>query len=165
MAIPEKTMEYIITVVIVALVAIMGGIISNKNLNSWYYSDQVVRSPHSPPGIWFGIIWTTIYVLYAWTWCTALKSQSTFVNVIFGISIFLNLLWTVVFFGLHDIQTSKIIIIALLAVVLYQAYYMWTINEGIGTFFMLIYASWVICATGLNFETYTVKSFHHLHGN
>jgi benzodiazapine receptor len=164
MAISENAMKNIIIVIVVALVSIVGGIISGKNL-PWYYSDQIVRSPHSPPGMWFGIIWTVIYVLYAWTWCMASKSDTTFVNVIFGISILLNLLWTGTFFGLHNIGASRIIIVVLLGLVLYQAYYMWNLNNGIGTFFMLIYASWLICATALNFETFNSKSSHSLHEN
>ena len=58
------------------------------------------------------------------------------------------------FFGLHLIGYSKIIIVILLLLVLYQAWIMWKLEDGLSTFLMLIYAGWLIVATGLNFNTF-----------
>ena len=137
-------------IVIVLIVAIIGGIISNKNL-PWFYSSNVVRSPHTPPGYIFGIVWSVIYIAFAYVW---IKSSKQLGNTFFIISIILNLLWTVVFFGFHNFILSRFIIIALLAVTLYQAYQLWKIKDTVGAFLMLVYSSWIICATGLNFETH-----------
>ena len=37
----------------------------------------------------------------------------------------MNLLWSVTFFGFHNLELSKYIIVSLLSIVLYQAYIMW----------------------------------------
>ena len=74
-------------------------------------------------------------------------------NLIFIISLIINVLWVISFFGFHEVNFSKIIIILLLIIVLFQAYMMWTLDSGLLTFLMLIYASWLIVATGLNFNT------------
>lgn len=155
----NDTTNYIIRAFIVLMVALVGGIVTSKNINSWYFTDAVQRSIHTPPKQWFGIIWTVLYAMYIYTWCQSYKNSGTTYDALFGISILLNLLWIIVFFGMHNIELSKYVIIALLCTVLFQAYVMWfRQNNGVCTFMMLIYASWILCAAGLNFETKVIAS-------
>ena len=68
----------------------------------------------------------------------------------------LNLSWVYAFFGYGDIALSKIIILLLLILTLYQAYAIkqYTKNKwsGVCAFSMLFYAAWLTVATGLNFD-------------
>lgn len=86
--------------------------------------------------------------MYIYVWC-----DSPCHDILFAFSIFLNLLWVLLFFGAHNIMLSRIVIVTLLLVVLYQAFVMWQENKALNAFLLLIYVSWLICATGLNFET------------
>ena len=123
-----------------------------------WYKDNIVPSKHSPPGFVFGLVWTFIYVTFAFVWSQEVQTGGTRTDFIYGVSLFLNVLWVLVFFTGHAIQPSIGIIVSLLAVVLFQAYDMWFHSKsdypGLYTFLLLVYASWLICATGLNIETY-----------
>jgi translocator protein len=147
---------YLIIVLIVIIAVVIVSYINYKNINSWYFTNAVIRPLQAPPPIVFGIVWFILYAIYAYTWCIAYKETSIkpLVNAFFMISLILNVLWVVVFFGFHQINHAKIIIVMLLILVLFQAWLMWSLESGLGTFLMLVYAAWLIVATGLNFNTY-----------
>ncbi len=149
----EKHTNYFVIIFIVIIIALIGSFITSKNMSSWYFTNSVNRSCYSPPSYMFGIAWTILYILYAWAWCIAYNKSGKKYYGIFIISILLNLMWTVAFFGLHDQKLSRAIILILLVVVLYQAYIMQKIGSGLGEAFMLFYALWLVCATSLNFTT------------
>jgi len=148
---------YLIIVLIVIIAVVIVSYINYKNINSWYFTNAVIRPLQAPPPIVFGIVWFILYTIYAYTWCIAYTNSSSksAINIIFLVSLILNVLWVVVFFGFHQIGYAKIIIVMLLIVVLIQAYMMWRLKSGLGTFLMLVYAAWLMVATGLNFNTYS----------
>jgi tryptophan-rich sensory protein len=149
----EKQTNYFFIILIVIIIALVGSYITNQNLRSWYFSNRVQRSPFSPSPVIFGIVWTILYIFYAWAWCIAYKKSGYEYYLVFAISIVLNLLWVVFFFGMQNLVMSRMVIILLLIVVFYQAYIMWKLDSDLGLAFMLLYALWLICATGLNFTT------------
>jgi tryptophan-rich sensory protein len=87
-----------------------------------------------------------LYTVYACVWIGSDKSMD-------GI-FYLNLTWVVVFFGLKNIGLATYIIMALIFVVVYQAYQQWLMGNIINT---LLYASWLLIAKGINFDTTLVK--------
>lgn len=147
---------YLIIVLIVVISVIIVSYINYKNINSWYFTNAVIKPSQAPPPIIFGIVWFILYAIYAYTWRIAYKNSSSklIINLVFLVSLILNVLWVVVFFGFHQIGYAKIIIVILLILVLFQAYLMWKLRSGLGTFLMLVYAAWLVVATGLNFNTY-----------
>ena len=138
-------MENSTIIVIVILVAVIGSLITYATM-PWYKSHVVVSG--TPPDYVFGIVWTVIYIGYAYAW---IKTPGY--DTLFTISIILNLLWTVFFFGLADIRSSQICIIALLLVVLYQFHIIYK-EQGfsISAFAMTVYATWLVIATSFNFN-------------
>jgi benzodiazapine receptor len=148
----KYTFDCLIRIIIVIVVALLGSYITNKNI-SWLYSDNIQRSIYMPKGYIFGIVWTIIYIGFAYVWCKSLKIKDKTVDIIFMLSILLNFLWVVTFFGLQLIDLSRIIIILLSFVVLYQAYQQYKNKFRLGTVIMLIYLAWLIFATFLNFGT------------
>lgn len=146
---------YFIIIFIVVIAVIIVSYVTYKNINNWYFTNSVNRPPQSPSPLIFGIVWFILYAIYAYVWCESYKITNIkpILNLIFIISLIINVLWVISFFGFHEVNFSKIIIILLLIIVLFQAYMMWTLDSGLLTFLMLIYASWLIVATGLNFNT------------
>lgn len=150
----EKTKQIVYRVIIVIIVALISSYISRSGLD-WLYSDKVKVSSRMPKGYIFGLVWAVIYTAYAYAWATSVKSDkmTKSMDVLFLVSIILNLAWVVAFFGLKNIELAKYIIVALTFVVAYQAYQQWKVENTLNTFLMLVYLSWLICATNLNFET------------
>ena len=107
--------DYLLRIFIVIIVAIIGSYITRENL-SWLYSNKIERSKYMPKGYIFGIVWTIIYIGYAYTWCKSLKLKKINTDTIFMISILLNLLWVVMFFGFQHINLSIFIMIMLIFV-------------------------------------------------
>ncbi len=91
----------------------IGGYFTQTSVTSWY--PTLIKSPLTPPGMWFGIVWTALYFLMAvaatriylrtGTWRThALRWW--LVQLLFG------LLWSILFFGAREIATGLQIIVA-----------------------------------------------------
>jgi benzodiazapine receptor len=149
----EKTKQYVTRILIVVAVALIGSYISRKGLPWLYDSSKVNVSERMPEGRVFGIVWTIIYVAFVYAWCTSINSTQINMDKIFLLSIVLNFSWVVAFFWLKNIELAKYIILALSAVVAYQAYQQWQDKNTVNTLLMLVYLSWLLCATGINFET------------
>lgn len=155
-------MTNIIPIVTTLIVAVIASQISRIGLKSDSYK-SLNLSPNQPQNIVFGIVWTIIYVSFAFVWYKYVTTKLG--HLLFTTNILLNLLWVFLFFGAGKVisqsrlDMSKIVIISLLILTLYQAYYMWVTvekNSALPTFILLVYASWLLCATGLNLAT-TIK--------
>ena len=151
----ELNLDHLIRIIIVLIVAVVGSYITRENLN-WLYSKTIERSSYMPKGYIFSIVWTIIYVGFAYTWCKSLKSKKFCIDRAFVVSILLNFAWVVAFFGFQLVGLSRIIISLLLVVVLYQAYQQYKIKHKLGLSIMIFYASWLVFATYLNFQTNTM---------
>lgn len=147
--------------IIVLFVLILGALITRNSMKSgWYKKENYEESNHQPPSYMFGIVWFCIYLIYAFSWEYLVKKCMPFwLDVLFGINMILNLSWVWIFFGLGDIELSRYIIVLLLILTAFQAYAVWNNVHtkkcewvGVTTFGLLIYTSWLICATALNFE-------------
>jgi tryptophan-rich sensory protein len=147
--------------IIVLIVLIVGALITRNSMKSgWYKKENIRESDHQPPSYMFGIVWFVIYVIYAFSWEYLVnKHMPLWLDILFGINMILNLAWIWIFFGLGDVELSRYIIVLLLILTLFQAYSVWNFVEtkkyqwtGVCTFGLLIYSSWLICATVLNFD-------------
>jgi tryptophan-rich sensory protein len=148
----KKTRQIIYRVIIVVIVALIASYITRGGIE-WLYSDKVNASTRMPKGYIFGIVWTVIYIAYAYAWATSIDSLISNLDLIFTGAILLNLAWVVVFFGLRNIELAKIIIVLLALVTGFQAFQQWRAKNTLNTFLLLVYLSWLICAAGLNFDT------------
>lgn len=142
-------------VIITLVVAVVGTLITMKGLKSQAYKTQLHLSEYQPPGFVFGIAWTVIYALYMYTWYKYVKTEHEW--IMFAINMILNLGWVWLFFGQNRydqsiLTWSKIIILVLFAVTLYQIYLMWQKVDLIAVIPLMLYAMWLLLATYLNFD-------------
>lgn len=144
-------------VLTVLTVAVLGSALTSQGLNSDGYRSLELSSKQ-PPSWAFGVAWTVIYTTYAAVWATYVKTAAG--HALFATNMALNLLWVWLFFGSktfteQTLNASRIVILALLALTVGQAAYMWTspkiTGNALPTFILLVYASWLVVATGLNF--------------
>ena len=89
--------------------------------NLWYQS--LNKSALTPPGYVFSVAWTILYILMAISVFLYIKGginkEKTFALWVFGIQLILNLLWSPIFFGLHNVYLAFGIILLLLILVLW----------------------------------------------
>ncbi|MDB5531921.1 MAG: tryptophan-rich sensory protein [Hyphomicrobiales bacterium] len=132
-------------------VSVVGGFITASSVSTWYPTLQ--KPPFNPPNWIFGPVWTTLYILMAiagWrVWW--LQRQSVFASPIglYCVQLGLNLLWSLLFFGLHTIGWALVDILALLATIMITTVVFWRIDRIAGLLFVP-YLAWVAFASLLN---------------
>jgi tryptophan-rich sensory protein len=157
-----------LALVVVALVAYFGSSISRKTFvkegatktpESIAYKNQLVPSKYQPPGYVFGIVWAFIYISYAFVWSKYVDPWDLAGNGLFFTNMLLNLFWVWLFFGQTTytasiLFSSRLVIILLFGLTLYQVKYIWQTTKGsiFATVPLIVYASWLVIASFLNFN-------------
>ena len=143
-------------------VAGFGAVFTASSIPTWYAA--LAKPGFNPPNSLFAPVWTILYGLMAiaaWlVWRTPPASTRSHGRVsslvLFGIQLFLNALWTPVFFRLHLLLPALIIIVGLWFFILFATLRFWTVNR-IAAALMLPYLAWVGFASALNFEIYRLN--------
>ena len=140
-------------IAICQLAGIIGSIFTFSEIPTWYAS--LKKPSFSPPNWLFGPAWITLYTLMGislylvWTKGKKNKEMEN-TMLIFGMQLFLNSVWSYLFFGLHS-PLYGLIGIALLwvsiAVVISRFY---KISKN-ATYLLIPYIAWVSFAMVLNF--------------
>jgi tryptophan-rich sensory protein len=109
-----------------------------------------------PPNAWFGPIWSTLYILIGialfLVWRQGLDRRDVrFAIGIFAVQLVLNLLWSLVFFGLHSIMGGFVVILILWIAILANMIAFYVISKPAGLL-MVPYIIWVSIASYLNYS-------------
>ena len=144
----------IITVPAIVLLGFLSGSVApSGDDNPWFAS--LVKPAIMPPEWAFPVAWTLLYALMGLSLATVLAARgapgrSTAIGV-FVIQLALNLAWSPVFFGLHQVLPALFIIIAMVALVALTIVLFRRIS-GIAALLLLPYLAWICFATALNYE-------------
>jgi len=145
----------------VLCIAVIGNRFTTSGMH-WYHT--IKKPSWTPSGRMIGLVWTTIFVLFAlsaiivlnsttFTATTALNAhpshdERTWLIALFGLNGFLNVFWSYAFFYRHQLYTAAyeaavldLSVIALMIVV-------WPISRT-ASLFLLPYALWVAFASYL----------------
>jgi len=108
-----------------------------------------------PPPVTFAIVWTALYMLMGLAValiCAAWGARYRAPAVLaFVVQLALNLAWSPVFFGEHEITLALIILGALDLAVLLTLVLFWKVRRVAGLL-LLPYLAWVLFATVLNWQ-------------
>ena len=133
-------------------VGILGSFFTNPNISSWY---QYLNKPSfSPPNWLFAPVWTILYILMGIS--VSLIWQKKKPIKLFFIHLFLNFLWSVIFFGLRSPMFAffEITILWILIFTLIKNY--WKINKT-ASILLWPYLAWVSFASILNFAVWQLN--------
>ena len=116
----KKKFNFIAFLVCIFIVFVIvggaGGIFTSKNTDSEWYKG--IKPSITPPNWVFPVVWNFLFLLisfslyFAWT-SSKNKKQKKKVALVFGINFILNILWSVLFFGLKKTSIAFIEIILL----------------------------------------------------
>ena len=142
--------KLIISLIIPQLAAIIGGLFTTKSIPTWYAT--LIKPSFNPPNWLFGPVWTTLYLLMGISLYLVWNSQKDFkvALIIFGIQLGLNLLWSILFFGLHQPLWAFIEIIFLWIFIVLNIIFFYKISPVAGLI-QIPYLLWVSFAALLNF--------------
>jgi benzodiazapine receptor len=147
-------------------VAALGGVSASHSIPTWY---ATLNKPHFTPPNWiFAPVWTVLYALMAvcaWMiWKSprrrgrsgslssakdTLGSARVDALAVFYVQLFLNSLWTPMFFYFHRLLVSAVVIMALWLAIVATILLFWRVKALAGAL-LLPYLGWVSFATALN---------------
>src|SRR5664279_1213755 len=104
------------SILIPLVIGYIGAFVTLPQISTWYSS--LSKPWWSPPNWLFGPVWTTLYLLMGvalfLVWREGWHRRDVrFAILIFGVQLVISLLWSVVFFSLHALFGSFIIVMLL----------------------------------------------------
>ncbi|HLD57865.1 MAG TPA: TspO/MBR family protein [archaeon] len=148
----KNILKLVISVVICEAVGLVGSIFTLPSIGSWYSGLQ--KPAFTPPNWLFAPVWTVLFLLMGVSLYLLVEKK---VNkdikiglVIFGVQLGLNLLWSILFFGLHSLFFSLIEIMVLWVSILATMIWFWRIRRVAG-YLLVPYICWVTIAALLNY--------------
>ncbi len=121
--------------------------------NPWF--DSLIKPAIYPPPATFGIVWTILYVMMAFALALVITARGApgrgAAITAFVVQFLLNLAWTPLFFGMHEI-TYALVLIAILAVALLVTILLFHKVRPLAALLLVPYLAWVLFATWLNYE-------------
>ena len=138
----------------------IGAIFTTPAISKWYAGLKKPR--FTPPNWLFGPVWITLYLLMGiavfLVWRQGLaQDQVRIAFVIFWIQLVLNILWSVVFFGLRAPFGGVLTIILLWLVILATIILFFQVSAVAGGL-LIPYIIWVSIAANLNFQIWRLNA-------
>lgn len=136
---------------------IIGGIVGIIISNSIDYN-TLPKPFLAPPSIAFPIVWTILYILMGISYgildSNSLVDSKT--NIIYYLQLFVNALWSIIFFTLKWRLFAFIWILLLCILVIIMIYNFYKKNKIAGLL-QIPYLLWIIFASYLNIATYLLN--------
>ena len=141
------------------LAGVIGSVFTISAIPNWY--EGIVKPALNPPSWVVGPVWTTLYALMgiaAWlVWKSGWERKEVKVALgVFGAQLFLNAIWSVIFFGLQNPLFAFVDILFLIAALLLTIGAFWRASRG-AALLLLPYLVWVLFAASLNFAIWQLN--------
>lgn len=138
----------------VVLLGFLSGVVGgNGPGDPWF--DGLAKPDIYPPPATFGIVWTVLYVLMglalAWVVTAAGARGRRFAIGAFVVQLALNLAWSPLFFGAHQISAALVLLFAIDLAVLITVVAFYRVRPR-AALLLLPYLAWVLFATALNWQ-------------
>jgi translocator protein len=128
--------------------AAAGSIFTFPSIGTWYAG--LVKPAFTPPNWAFGPVWTSLYILMAFSlYLVWNKSKEKKPLIAFGIQLSFNVFWSAVFFGIRSLFGGLVIIAFLWISVFACTFIYWGIDRR-ASWLLIPYLSWVGAASYLN---------------
>ena len=137
--------------IIAILIPLLLGIIVSLFINTEIY-DVIIKPEISPPKIVFPIVWTLLYILMGISNYIINKDNKKEVsNLIYYISLAINLIWPIIFFNTQEYLISLLIIIILIIFVALTIIEYFKTSK-ISGYLQIPYIIWLLFALYLNYQ-------------
>ena len=148
----------IVSIAVCFLAAAIGGFATTSSVGGWYAA--INKPTWNPPAWIFGPVWSMLYLMMgvsAWlVWKNSGFQNSRLALGAFVFQLLLNVIWSVLFFGLRQPGWAFVEIIALwiaIAVTISLFYGHSKLAAGL----LVPYLLWVTFAAGLNFTIWSMN--------
>jgi len=129
----------------------IAGIITAKEISAWYVA--LNKPSFNPPGYLFGPVWSALYILMGVSmfliWNTPKTTLRQKALTVFGVQLFFNFWWSILFFSFHTILLSLVDILLLWFLIIYMITLFKKIKP-VAAYLQIPYLLWLTFATVLN---------------
>lgn len=139
----KKWLKLILAIVVCELAGVVGSIFTTPAISTWYAT--LVKPSFNAPNWLFFPVWTILFALMGISLYFAWPRG----KIIFGAQLLLNILWSVLFFGLHSPLLAFIEIILLWIAILTTIIIFYRTSRT-AAYLMIPYILWVSFAAVLN---------------
>jgi len=155
----RKMLGILVFILVCELAGIVGSFFTRPSIPGWYAG--LVKPSFNPPNWIFGPVWTTLYVLMGLAAYLVYEKGLRRNDVrkalaVFGGQLVLNALWSIVFFGAHQILGAAVLIVVLWAMILATILLFSRISKA-AAYLLIPYILWVSFATVLNISLYVLN--------
>lgn len=149
--------KLIICLIIPQLAGGIGSLFTSSPIRNWY---PTLEKPFLNPPNWvFGPVWTILFLLMGYAlylvWINADKNKTT-AYIAFGMQIVLNILWSVIFFGLRNPGLAFLEILVLWFAIVFNIFAFYRISRPSG-YLLIPYLLWVTFAMYLNYSLWVLN--------
>ena len=153
-----KWTELLTCLLIPLSVGAISGIVSGSGIDGF---DSMLKPPLSPPSWLFPIVWTVLFILMGIASYLVLTSGGEKPDVIralvfYGIQLFFNFFWSIIFFNLGWYLVAFIWLLVLWLLILITAILFYKQSKVAG-YLMIPYLVWVAFAGYLNLAIYLLN--------
>ncbi len=152
-------MLLVLSVMLCEAAGVVGLFFTIKSVTTWYVF--LHKLMFSPPNWLFGPVWTILYLIMGmslylvWREVGKKKAAAWAVRVFF-VHLVVNVSWSIIFFGLHNISGGLIIITTLWLMILYTISRFMRVSK-LAAYLLYPYLAWVLFATILNFSIWVLN--------
>ena len=157
--------KLIISVIVCELVGVIGSIFTVSSIPSWYAG--LAKPALNPPSWVFGPVWIVLYFLMGMAafliWSSYAKAsegqEKRKIKIalgVFGVQLFLNAIWSIIFFGLRNPGWAFVEIIFLWLAIIWVIIVFYKISR-LAALLLLPYILWVSFAAYLNYSIWQLQ--------
>jgi len=148
----KNLFRLILSIIFCLSAGYVGSFAVTQSIDTWYAN--LVKPQFTPPDSFFGPIWTILYILMGialyLVWIEDKKRKKvTSALKIFSAQLLLNILWSIIFFGLHSPIGALIEIVSLWLAILLTITRFSRISSA-AAWLLIPYLVWVTYAAILN---------------
>ena len=130
----------------------IGSFVTSSFKEPWY--SEILLPSFNPPSWIFGPVWTILYIFMSIAaWSAWMKTADKKILQIYFVHLFFNSIWSVIFFGFHQILIALIDLIIILIFITWLMKIYYQVNK-ISFLLMIPYLLWSSYALILNANIY-----------
>lgn len=138
---------------IVLLGFLMSALVQGGPGNPWF--DGLVKPSLYPAPQVFGIVWSVLYAMMGLALAVIMTARGAWGRreavIAFIVQLLLNLAWSPLFFGAHQITAALFLLVAIDIAVMVTIYLFWRVRP-LAAWLLVPYLAWTLFATLLNWQ-------------
>lgn len=147
-----KALKLIASLLIPFAAGAIGSLATTPNIPTWYAGLE--KPLLNPPNFVFAPVWSALYLTLGISlflvWTSKPARGKKLAYIVFGVQMFLNMLWSLVFFGLQTPELAIFVILLLLASIAATIVLFYKFSK-VAAYLLIPYLLWTCFATYLTF--------------